>query len=200
MIRIGLTGSIAMGKSTTAAMFAEEGAIVIDADAMVAALYGVGGAGVQAIVGLAPEAVINGAVDRDRLRAAVAADGSLLSRIEAVIHPLVKAEREAAVETARAAGATVIVFDIPLLLETGAEAEVDLVVVVSAPAAMQRERALARPGMTAERFEMLLARQMPDAEKRARADYVIDTSAGLEPVRAAVRCILTDLKAEKDDA
>jgi dephospho-CoA kinase len=194
MIRLGLTGSIGMGKSTTARMFWEAGAALWDADAAVHRLYAKGGAATGAIARLEPEAVIDGAVDRERLRAAVLADADLLPRIEAAVHPLVRADRDAFLAQAAAEGRAVAVCDVPLLFETGAEDDFDAVAVVSAEARTQRERVLARPGMTAEAFEAILARQVPDAEKRARADYVVETDDGLESAREQVAAIMRDLE------
>jgi dephospho-CoA kinase len=190
MIVLGLTGSIGMGKSTTASMFAEAGARVWDADAAVHRLYGPGGAAVPAIGALVPEAASDIGVDRDKLRAAILADDTLLPRVEAAVHPLVKADRDAFVAAARAEGAPLVVCDIPLLFETGDPAAFDAVVVVTAPAEVQRARVLARPGMTEAALDRILARQMPDAEKRARADHVIDTGAGLDSARAAVLSVI----------
>jgi len=195
LIRLGLTGSIGMGKTTTAAMFAAEGVPVYEADAAVHALYAPGGAGVAAVERLFPDAVVDGAVDRVRLGAAVMDDPQALKRLEAAVHPLVAADRAAFTERARAAGAPVVVFDIPLLLETGGESQVDAVAVVSAPEAVQRERVLARPGMTEARLAAILARQTPDADKRARADFVIDTGAGLDAARDQVRAVLAAVTA-----
>jgi len=195
LIRLGLTGSIGMGKTTTAALFAAEGVPVYDADAAVHALYAPGGAGVAVVEQLFPDAVVDGAVDRVRLGAAVMDDPQALKRLEAAVHPLVAADRAAFTERARAAGAPVVVFDIPLLFETGAGSEVDAVVVVSAPEAVQRERVLARPGMTESRLAAILARQTPDADKRARADFVIDTGAGLDAARDQVRAVLAAVTA-----
>lgn len=198
--RLGLTGSIGMGKTTTAGFFAAAGVPVWDADAAVHALYGPGGAGVAAIAVLAPAAVVGdpaggGFVDREGLRAAVATDRDLLPRIEAVVHPLVAAHRAAFL--ADHADADIVLFDIPLLFETGAEAAVDAVVVVSAAPEVQCARVLARPGMTEEMFAQILARQIPDAEKRRRADYVIATDAGLEAASAAVQAVLAQVRARK---
>ena len=190
MITLGLTGSIGMGKSTIAAMFAEEGAAVWDADAAVHRLYAVGGDGVEPIRTIAPDAIIDGAVDRGALRAAILADQSLLKRIESVIHPLVAKDRAAAIEQAKAEGRLVTVLDIPLIFETGATKAFDAVIVVSAPAEVQRERVLARPNMTVEAFETILAKQTPDAEKRAGADFVIDTSGSFEDSRDQVRQVM----------
>jgi dephospho-CoA kinase len=190
MIVLGLTGSIGMGKSATLGMFAEEGAAVWDADAAVHRLYGPSGAGAAAVAALAPEAVGPEGVDRARLRAAALADPGLLTRIEAAVHPLVAADRERFLAEARAAGARVAVCDVPLLYETGIERAFDRVVVASAPPEVQRARVLARPGMTEAAFAAILARQVPDAEKRARADVVIDTGSGLEAARAQVRAVI----------
>lgn len=190
MIVIGLTGSIGMGKTTTAALFAEAGAPVWDADAAVHRLYARGGAAVAPIAQAFPDAVVDGAVDRARLSARLAQDPPAFARLEAIVHPLVAADRQAFLDQAAARGVEVVVLDIPLLFETGGETRVDKVVVVSASPELQRQRVLARPGMTAERFEALLARQVPDAEKRARADFVIDTSNGLEAARRQVGEVL----------
>ncbi len=198
MIVVGLTGSIGMGKSTTLAVFADLGASVWDADAAVHRLYGPGGAGVGPIRALVPDAAGPGPhgkeiIDRARLRAAILAEPALLKRIEAAIHPLVAADRDAFLAQAKAAGAALAVCDIPLLYETGADAWLDRVVVVSAPAGIQRARVLERPGMTAEAYEAILARQMPDAEKRARADYVVDTGGPKDHARARAAAILAEL-------
>lgn len=196
--RLGLTGSVGMGKSTTAALFADEGVPVWDADAAVHDLYAPGGGGAAAVAAVAPEAVVADAVDRDRLRAAVAADPALLPALEARIHPLVAADRARFV--ASHPDAPVLLFDIPLLYETGAESWLDGVLVVSAPAAVQRARVLARPGMTEAMFTQILARQMPDAEKRARADFVIDTDRGVEAARRDVQALLARLRETADHA
>lgn len=191
---LGLTGSIGMGKSTTAAMFAAEGVPVWDADAAVHRLYAQGGAGVAAIAVLRPEAIVGGAVDRGRLKEWIAADPAALQQIEAAIHPLVAADRAAFIDRAARAGADLVLLDIPLLFETGAEAALDATLVVTAPAEVQRARVLARPGMTEAQLAAILARQMPDAEKRARATHVIETLT-LEETRAAVRRLLVELGA-----
>ncbi len=191
---LGLTGSIGMGKSTTAAMFAAEGVPVWDADAAVHRLYARGGAGVAAIAALRPAAIVDGAVDRARLKQWIAADSDALTRIEAAVHPLVAADRAAFVDRAAGAGAELVLLDIPLLFETGAESMLDATLVVSVPAEIQRARVLARPGMTESQFAAILARQMPDAEKRARASHVIETST-LEETRAAVRKLIGELRA-----
>lgn len=190
MITIGLTGSIGMGKSTTAQMFAEAGAMVWDADAAVHRLYAEGGAGVDAIGAIVPDAIITGSVDRIALRAAIMADAALLKRIEAVIHPLVAQDRAAALDQARAAGISVAVLDIPLIFETGATGAFDAIVVASAPPHLQRGRVLDRPNMTEAAFEAILGKQVPDAEKRARADFVIDTGQGLDHARAQVAAVM----------
>jgi len=190
MITLGLTGSIGMGKSTIAAMFAEEGAAVWDADAAVHRLYAVGGAGVDQIRSVAPDAIIDGAVDRGALRAAILADPSLLKKIEGVIHPLVGRDRQTALEQALGEGRLVAVLDIPLIFETGATKAFDAVVVVSARADVQRERVLARPNMTVEAFEAILAKQTSDEEKRAGADFVVDTNGSFESSRDQVRKVM----------
>lgn len=194
MIVLGLTGSIGMGKSTTAGLFAEAGCPVWDADAAVHRLYGPGGAAVAPVAAAFPGVELEGAIDRTRLAAALAADPDGFARLERIVHPLVAADRAAALASAAAMGATVAVADIPLLFETGAEGQVDAVVVVTAPAEVQAARVLARPGMTPERFAALLARQTSDAEKRRRADFVIDTGQGLDAARAAVADILETVR------
>jgi dephospho-CoA kinase len=188
MIRLGLTGSIGMGKSTTAMLFAEAGVPVHDADATVHALYE--GEAAPLIEAAFPGTTLNGVVDRTKLSAKVVHDPSAMKRLEALVHPLVRQREEAFLRAAEAKGATVAVLDIPLLFETGGDKRVDAVVVVSAPADVQRARILARPGMTEEKYGALLARQMPDAEKRARADFIVDTSQGLDPVRLRIGEIL----------
>ncbi len=193
MIVLGLTGSIGMGKSTTARMFAEGGARVHDADHAVHALYARGGKAVGPIGEAFPGAVRDGAVDRQALAAVVAGDPEALRRLERIVHPLVAEDRDRLLEEARRDGAPVVVLDVPLLFESGGEARVDAVVVASAPAQMQRERVLARPGMTSARFEALLQRQAPDSEKRARADFIVDTGQGMEEARAQVRHILQEV-------
>lgn len=188
---LGLTGSIGMGKSTTAAMFAEAGISVWDADAAVHRLYTPGGAGARAIAGFCPAAIdANGGVSRDVLRAAIAQDATLLDRINAAIHPLVAADRAAFIAAHQTQ--PILVLDIPLLFEAGFAAQCDAVVVVSAPTQVQRERVLAR-GLDPAAFEAILARQLPDVEKRARADYVILTTS-LESARAAVKDVLADIR------
>ena len=196
--RLGLTGSVGMGKSTTAALFAEAGVPVWDADAAVHRLYAAGGLGVAAVGEVAPAAVVGGAIDRERLRGAVATDPDVLARLEARVHPLVADDREGFV--AAHGDAPILLFDIPLLFETGAEAWLDGVLVVTAPAAVQRERVLARPGMTEAMLARILARQTPDAEKRARADFVIATDGGVEAARAEVLALLARLREKGRDA
>lgn len=186
MIVLGLTGSIGMGKSTTTAMFAEHGALIWNADDAVHALYARGGAAVEPVAEAFPGVVVDGAVDRGRLAEALGRDETAFRRLETLVHPLVAAGRMTDLEAARAAGVKLAVLDIPLLFETGGDRAVDAVVVVSADTATQRRRVLARPGMTLERFEAILARQIPDGEKRRRADFVIDTGRGLDAARTRV--------------
>ncbi len=189
---LGLTGSIAMGKSTAAAMFRDEGVPVWDADAAVHALYASGGAAVREVARLSPEVVVGGAVDRPRLRLALERDPSLFPRLEAVVHPLVAEDRRRFQQAARDREA--VVLDVPLLYERGIDRECDGVAVVSASAETQMRRLLARPGLDLAGAQMLLARQMPDAEKRARARWVIPTET-LEEARAAVRQVVSDIRA-----
>lgn len=191
MIRLGLTGSIAMGKSATAKMFAEAGVPVHDADAAVHALYA--GRAVPLIEAAFPGTTADGKVDRTRLGEAVLGKAEAIARLEAIIHPLVHEEEANFLARARAEGRRMVVLDIPLLFETGGERRMDAVVVVSASAEVQRERALARPGMTAQRLDAILARQMPDADKRQRAHFVIETGSGLDPARRAVRSVIRAL-------
>ena len=190
MILLGLTGSIGMGKSTTTAMFADLGAVVWNADDAVHRLYAPGGAAVLPVGEAFPGVVVDGAVDRTRLAEALGKDDTAFRRLEAIVHPLVAQGRAADLEAARTAGVELAVLDIPLLFETSGDKAVDAVVVVTADPAIQAERVLARPGMTRERFDAILARQMPDAEKRARADFVIDTGRGLEAARDEVEAIV----------
>lgn len=193
MIHIGLTGSIGMGKSTTAGLFAKEGVPVFDADAAVAAMYARGGEGVEAVEAAFPHVIRAGAVDRVALSAHLKDNPADFARLEAIVHPLVAARRAAFLDEAEKKGAWCVLFDIPLLFETGMDGRVDVIVVVSAPHTVQRERVLAREGMHPEKFEMILARQTPDAEKRERAHYVIDTSAGIEAAHDQVRAVLESL-------
>lgn len=187
---IGLTGSIGMGKSTTAAMFAQEGVPVWDADAAVHRIYAPGGAAVEPLRAICPEAIVAGAVDRGVLKDWIGRDSAALKRIEAVVHPLVAEDRADFIANAEA---PIVVLDIPLLFETGTDAQVDLVVAASAPVDVQRERVLARSTMTEEQFKAILAKQMPDAEKRKRADMVIPTDT-LEDARAAVKAVVAQVK------
>jgi dephospho-CoA kinase len=191
MIVLGLTGSIGMGKSTVAKMFADEGVPVFDADAAVHRLQGPEGALIDAIEAQFPGTTGPGGVDRGALAERVLGEPDALRWLEALIHPAVARERQAFL--AANAAAALVVLDIPLLFEAGGSAQVDSIAVVSASAEVQRERVLSRPGMTPEKFERILARQLPDAEKRARADFVIDTSGPLEATRRAVRRILACL-------
>ena len=188
MFIIGLTGSVGMGKSTTARLFAEQGVPVHDADAVVHQLYE--GEAVAAIEAAFPGATARGKVDRSRLAVLVLDDPSALKRLEAIVHPLVQAAEQELLAQAQARGEKVAVLDIPLLFETGGDRRVDAVVVASAPTQMQQARVLARPGMTWEKLEAILRKQMPDGEKRRRADFVVDTSRGIDDARAQVRAIL----------
>jgi dephospho-CoA kinase len=187
MFVIGLTGSIAMGKTVTAGLFADAGVPVHDADATVHRLYE--GEAVPDIEAVFPGTTRHGKVDRDALSRRVLGDAPAFKRLEAIVHPLVREAEEQFLRQAEATGAKVAVLDIPLLFETGGDKRVDAVVVVSAPAELQRKRALER-GLSAERLDALLARQMPDAEKRRRADFVVDSSQGIEHARAQVHAIL----------
>lgn len=196
MTVLGLTGSIGMGKSTVAKMFADEGVPVFDADAAVHRLQGPEGMLVGDIEAHFPGTTGPGGVNRGALAERVLGEPKALRRLEALIHPAVARERETFL--AEHAAAPIVVLDIPLLFEAGGSAQVDRIAVVSAPAEVQRERVLARPGMTPEKFGRILARQLPDAEKRARADFVIDTGGSLEETRRAVRRILACLTAGAD--
>jgi dephospho-CoA kinase len=196
MIKLGLTGSIGMGKSTVAKMFADEGVPVLDADAVVHRLQGPKGALVADIEAHFPGTTGPAGVNRTALAEAVLGESEKLKRLEGLIHPAVAREREAFLEANR--DAPLVLLDIPLLFEKGGWNEVDRIAVVSAPPEMQRERVLARPGMTAEKFERIVALQMPDAEKRARADYVIPTGVELATTRAAVRAIIAGLTGAGD--
>ena len=192
MIVIGLTGSIGMGKSVTATLFSEEGGgPVQSADAVVHDLYAAGGSGAAVIAEIAPETLAeDGSVDRERLRQRVQEQPGLLQQVEGSVHPLVRRERDRFLSAAEAGGSPFAILEIPLLFETGAERDVDIVVVASAPEAIQKERVLSRPGMDEPAFRALLAQQMPDSEKRFRADHVIDTGQGMESARAQVRQVL----------
>ena len=188
MFILGLTGSVGMGKSATAKMFADEGVPVHDADAAVHALYE--GEAVPAIEAAFPGTTANGKVDRGKLGERVIGHPDEIKRLERIVHPLVARVRDAFLANAERDGAKVALLDIPLLYETGGETRCDAVVVVSAPADVQRERVLRRPGMTDAKLAAILAKQMPDADKRARADFVVDTSQGFDAARAQVRDIL----------
>ncbi|MBZ9893335.1 MULTISPECIES: dephospho-CoA kinase [unclassified Mesorhizobium] len=192
MIVLGLTGSIGMGKSTTAKMFAEAGVPVHDSDETVHRLYA--GKAAPLVEAAFPGTTGAGGVDRAKLGARVLGDAAALKRLEAIIHPLVRADADAFLARNRAAGAPLAVLDIPLLFETGGRDRVDKVVVVTAPAEVQRQRVLARPGMNEEKLASILASQVPDAQKRRQADFVIDTSRGLDAARAEVKAIIADLR------
>jgi dephospho-CoA kinase len=193
VIRIGLTGSIGMGKSTTAKMFAAEGVPVHDADATVHALYS--GRAAPLIEAAFPGTVSDGKVDRTLLSPHVLGKPEAMKKLEAIVHPLVREEEQLFLQRARADHRRIVMLDIPLLFETGGEARVDVVVVVTADAQVQRDRVLARPGMSEDRFEAILAKQMPDAEKRRRAHFLVDTGRGMEAAKRQVRAILEALAA-----
>jgi dephospho-CoA kinase len=188
MLVLGLTGSIGMGKSTTAKLFAEAGVPVYDADAVVHELYE--GEAAPAIEAAFPGTTADGKVDRAKLSARVVHDPAAMKQLEDIVHPMLGASRRKFFEAAEASGAPVVVVDVPLLFETGGEKRVDAVVVVTTAPELQRERVLARGSMDDEKLDSILARQMPDAEKRKRADFVVDTSHGLDPVRERIRDIL----------
>jgi dephospho-CoA kinase len=191
VIVLGLTGSIGMGKSTTGKLFAEAGVPVHDSDEAVHRLYA--GEAAPLVEAAFPGTTVNGVVDRARLSKQVVGDPEALARLEAIVHPLVRADADRFVARHRAAGAPLVILDIPLLFETGGTGRVDKIAVVSAPLEIQRERVLSRPGMTPEKFEAILARQTPDAEKRARADFVIDTGDSIEAARRQVEAIIREL-------
>ncbi|MEI9996111.1 MAG: dephospho-CoA kinase [Rhizomicrobium sp.] len=193
-LHVGLTGSIGMGKSETAKMFARLGVPVYDADAAVHALYAPGGAAVDAVGAAFPGTVRDGAVDRAELSKHVTGDPEATKRLTAIVYPLMAGARAKFLADAEAAGADIVLFDIPLLFETGGDGAMDAVVVVSAPSHIQRARVLARPGMTAEKFDYLHARQMPDAEKRAKAHFVVVTDQGLAHAFDQVTMIVAALK------
>jgi dephospho-CoA kinase len=188
MIILGLTGSIGMGKSTTAKLFEEAGVPVYDADASVHRLYE--GEAAPAIEAAFPGTTVDGKVDRNRLSAKVVHDAAAMKQLEQIVHPMLGASRQKFFADAEKSGAPVAVVDVPLLYETGGEKRVDAVVVVTTTPEIQRERILARDNMTGEKLDAILARQLPDAEKRKRADFVVDTSHGLDPVRLRIRDIL----------
>ena len=190
---VGLTGSIGMGKSETAKLFAGLGVPVYDADAAVHVLYERGGAAVAKIAEAFPGSVKNGRVDRGELARQVGADTSAFARLEAIVHPLVADAERVFIDEAKAKGAELVILDIPLLFETGGHTRMDAVVVVSAPQQVQRARVLSREGMTQDRLDGILARQMPDAEKRAQADFVVETDKGLDHAFDQVRKIVAEL-------
>jgi dephospho-CoA kinase len=190
MLILGLTGSIGMGKSTTAKLFAEAGVPVYDADATVHMLYE--GEAVPAIEAAFPGTTVDGKVDRNKLSARVVHDPAAIKRLEQIVHPMLGASRQKFLDDAERSGALVAVVDVPLLFETGGEKRVDAVVVVTTTPELQRQRILARDNMTGEKLDAIVARQLPDAEKRRRADFVVDTSDGLDPVRLRIRDILNE--------
>ena len=190
MLILGLTGSMAMGKSTTAKLFAEAGVPVYDADAAVHMLYE--GEAVPAIEAAFPGTTVNGKVDRNKLSARVVHDSAAIKQLEQIVHPMLGASRQKFLDDAERSGAPVAVVDVPLLFETGGERRVDAVVVVTTTPEIQRQRILARDNMTSEKLDAILARQLPDAEKRRRADFVVDTSDGTDPVRLRIRDILNE--------
>jgi len=192
---IGLTGSIGMGKSETARLFARLGIPVHDADAAVHRLYEPGGSAASAIAAAFPECVIGGRVDRTRLAARLRSDAAAFTKLENIVHPLVAAEQQSFIESAADAGAEMVVLDIPLLFETGTEGDMDAVVVASAPTELQRRRVLARPGMSEEVLDHVLARQIPDVDKRARAHFVVETDKGLEHAFEQVKSVVAALSA-----
>lgn len=194
MIVVALTGSVGMGKSSTAGMFADAGVPVYDADEEVRRLYAPGGAAVTKVEAEFPGVVVNGAVDRGRLGERVLGDPAALAKLNGIVHPLMGEARAEFFRRAREAHAPIVVLDIPLLFETGGERNADKVVVVSAPAEMQRKRVLGRTGMTEAKFAALLAAQVPDAEKRSRADFVVDTSQDFDHARRQVKAILDALR------
>ncbi|MFB9266108.1 dephospho-CoA kinase [Bradyrhizobium erythrophlei] len=191
MLILGLTGSIGMGKSTTAKLFAEAGVPVYDADAAVHQLYE--GEAAPAIEAAFPGTTAGGKVDRAKLSARVVHDPAAMKQLEQIVHPMLGASRQKFFDDAEAAGAPVVVLDIPLLFETGGETRVDAVVVVTTSPELQRERVLARGTMDAAKLDAIIAKQMPDAEKRKRADFIVDTSHGLDPVRARISDILAEV-------
>jgi dephospho-CoA kinase len=193
MIVIGLTGSIGMGKSETARMFAEQGVPVCESDAIVHRLYEKDGAAVAPVAAAFPDVRDDGGIDREKLSRHLAANAEDFARLEAIVHPLVRAEQENFLKDARKRNVRIAVLDIPLLFETGRDRDVDRIVVVSAPAEVQRRRVLARPGMDEPKFAAILARQLPDAEKRARADFIVDSAHGFDLARRQVRDIIAAL-------
>lgn len=197
MIVVGLTGSVGMGKSTTAAMFAHEGVPVFDSDAAVHRLYQ--GRAAEAVGAAFPGVTKGGAVDRAALRQQVIGNPEAMRRLEAIVHPMVRDERKAFLAKARETGEKIVLLDIPLLFETGSEGEVDAVVLASAPESVQKARVMGRPGMTEARFAAILGKQMPDAEKRRRARFVVETGDGFEAARRQVRDVIATMKAEAEN-
>ena len=192
--RLGLTGSIGMGKSTTAALFAAEGIPVWDADASVHTLYARGGRAVAPVAGLCPAALVDGAIDRSALKSWIASDPTALKQLEGIVHPLVAENRASFLAQSES---DIVLLDIPLLFEKGTETEMDATVLVTAPFSLQRRRVLSRPGMTEEQFSAVLARQMPDAEKRSRATHIIETLS-LDAARACVRALIAFIRENRD--
>lgn len=199
MLIIGLTGSIGMGKSETSKMFARHGVPVCDADALVHALYESGGAAVAPIAALFPDACVDGRIDRERLSAQVLGKPEMLRKLEQIVHPLVGQAQAQFLQSHAAQGTEMVLLDIPLLLESQGPRRVDVIVVVSAPADMQRARVLARPGMTAEKFETILKKQLPDEIKRAKADFVIDTSRGFQYAEEQVVAVIGALRGRRGE-
>lgn len=201
MIKLGLTGSIGMGKSTTAAMFAARGVPVYDADAAVHQVYAPGGAAVKAVSEAFPDVLdAQGGVDRSRLRERALGDPAAMKRLEQIIHPIISNLQASFLDKSASSGAEIIVLDVPLLYETGGDKRVDFVAVVTAPEEVQRERVLARGVLTPSQLREILSRQLPDKEKRQRADFVIDTSLGLEYAEAQVDAVLRELGASSKTA
>ncbi len=194
MIVLGLTGSIGMGKTATAGMFRQLGIPVFDADAAVHDLYAPGGDAVTPVGEAFPGAIVDGAVNRDALSKAVLDDPSAVRKLESIVHPLVRKMQTRFIDAARDGGHDIVVLDIPLLFESGGAGRVDRIVVVSAPADVQKDRVLARPGMTEEKFLAILSHQMPDEEKRARADFIVDSSRGLDDALRQVERIVAQLR------
>jgi dephospho-CoA kinase len=195
MLTLGLTGSIGMGKTETAKMFRSLGIPVFDSDAAVHRLYAAGGAAVATVGEAFPGVVRDGAIDREHLSRIVLSDPKAIARLEAIVHPLVQQAQRDFAAASEASGADILVLDIPLLFETGGQDRVDKVIVVSAPAEVQRARVLERPGMSEEKFEAILAKQVPDAEKRARADFIIETDNGLHDAMQQVGALVDGLRA-----
>ncbi len=194
MIIVGLTGSIAMGKTETARMFKRLDVPVYSADDAVHELYAANGAAVKPIGNLFADVIVNGAVSREKLSLKILENPAIIGDIERIIHPLVRHKQNEFIKNSKQNGEALIVLDIPLLFETGGNELVDKVLVVSAPAEIQARRALARPGMTGEKLELILSRQMPDEEKRAKADYIVETDKGLEHAFAQVRELVDELR------